>query len=144
MRVEMISDPEITPFGDLRRLLCEKNPFSVPQARMVEKVLRGKKETSESKDFNQLLSANNIPMSIEDLPIEDLMYARDGYAAPGAVFRLTESDLVAKLEKLIHCYQSDFDIRESAGIHQIFQRSDIEPMQLLADHYQEARKGVAA
>ncbi len=73
MRVEMISDPEITPFGDLRRLLCEKNPFSVPQARMVEKVLRGKKETGDSKDFNQLLSANNIPMSIEDLPIEDLI-----------------------------------------------------------------------
>jgi hypothetical protein len=51
---------------------------------------------------------------------------------------------VAKLEKLIHCYQADFDIRESAGIHQIFQRSDIRPMQLLADHYQEARKGAAA
>ena len=88
----------------------------------------------------QLLQARGTKI----LPIEDLMYARDGYAAPGAVFRLTESDLVAKLEELIHCYQSDFDIRESAGIHQIFQRSDIRPIQLLVDHYQEARKGAAA
>lgn len=88
----------------------------------------------------QLLSARGTKV----LPIEDLMYARDGYAAPGAVFRLTESDLVAKLEKLINIYHTDFAIRESAGMHQFFQLSSIEPKQLLIDHFNEAREGVAA
>jgi hypothetical protein len=72
------------------------------------------------------------------------MYARDGFAAPGAVFRLTESDLVTKLEKLVHFYQSDFDIRESSGIHQFFLRSDIPPEQLLRDHYLQAHEEIAA
>jgi hypothetical protein len=88
----------------------------------------------------QLLSARGTKV----IPIEDLMYARDGFAAPGAVFRLTESDLIAKLEKLVHIYQSDFDIRESSGIHQFFLRSEIEPEQLLKDHYLEAQEEIAA
>jgi hypothetical protein len=78
------------------------------------------------------------------IPIEDLMYPRDGYPAPGAVFRLTENDLIAKLERLVYAYQADFDIRESSGIHQFFQKSDIDPIKLLEDHYHEARQGVAA
>lgn len=88
----------------------------------------------------QLLAAKQTRV----IPIEELMYARDGHPAPGAVFRLTENDLVAKMESLVHLYQAHFDIRESAGIHQFFMKGEVDPIRLLNDHYAETRQGVAA
>ena len=40
--------------------------------------------------------------SATEMPIEELMYAKGDFPAPGAVFRLTENSLITKLEKLIH------------------------------------------
>ncbi|MGB1271158.1 MAG: DUF4007 family protein, partial [Endozoicomonas sp.] len=78
------------------------------------------------------------------LPLEELMYARDHYPAPGAVFRLTENDLITKLEQLAMSLPGKVEIRETAGIHQIYMLDDIAPTSLLKSHYQNSMKGVAA
>lgn len=50
--LQILSDEEITPFGDLRRVFCEDHNISVPKLRMAMKYLRGPKgsETTESID----------------------------------------------------------------------------------------------
>ena len=83
-------------------------------------------------------------MSITELPIEDLMYAKGSYPAPGAVFRLTENALITKLEKLIHQMPGIFEIRETAGIHQLYLLEKIDPMVFLQFHYQDQLQEGAA
>jgi Protein of unknown function (DUF4007) len=80
----------------------------------------------------------------EILPIEDLMYSRDSFPAPGAVFRLTEIDLLTKLEKLVDYIPGVFQINETAGIHQLFQLQAIESMTFLEKHYAVSSGEVAA
>jgi len=76
-------------------------------------------------------------MHVAELPIEDLMYAKGGYPAPGAAFRLTENSMITKLEKLIHQMPGIFEIRETAGIHQLYLLEKVEPMAFLEFHYQD-------
>lgn len=79
------------------------------------------------------------------LPIEDLMYAKDDYVAPGAIFRMTENDLVTKLEQLVNYIPNKLAIRETAGIHQVYLLdSNISPLEFLKKHYKDSMKGVAA
>ena len=74
-------------------------------------------------------------MGVAELPIENLMYAKGGYPAPGAVFRLTENAMITKLEKLIHQKPGIFEIRETAGIHQLYLLDEIDPIEFLNFHY---------
>ncbi len=83
-------------------------------------------------------------MSITELPIEELMYAKGSYPAPGAVFRLTENALITKLEKLIHQRPGIFEIRETAGIHQLYLLEKIDPMEFIKFHYQDQLQEGAA
>ncbi len=79
------------------------------------------------------------------IPIEDLMHSRDRYPALGSTFRLTETDLLTKLERLVSYIPNIIEIRETAGIYQLYQLNDkIEPNQYLEAHYKAALKGVAA
>ena len=79
------------------------------------------------------------------LPIEELMYSRDNFAAPGAVFRLTENDLITKLERLVNFMPDIMEIRETAGIHQLYVKQEISPEKYLDKHYQQRQiKGKAA
>ena len=78
------------------------------------------------------------------LPIEELMYSRSDYAAPGSVFRLTENELITKLEKLVSYIPNVFEIRETAGLHQLYQLNEIDPHDFLYKHYADATQGVAA
>lgn len=64
----------------------------------------------------QVMQARNI----KSIPIEELMYSRDKYFAPGAVFRMTENGLMTKVEQLILAMPGFFEIRDTAGIHQLF------------------------
>jgi len=89
----------------------------------------------------ELLKAKKLT----SIPIEDLMYAKDDFPAPGAVFRLTENDLVTKLELLVHYIPEQFSIRETAGIHQLYQVNDkLDSFKYLRKHYTESIKGIAA
>ena len=83
-------------------------------------------------------------MGLQQLPIEDLMYSKSIYPAPGAIFRITESALLAKLEQLMHVLPGVYEMRETAGIHQLYLLEDIRPLAYLESHYQADANGVAA
>ena len=78
------------------------------------------------------------------LPVSDLMYGPVGYPALGAVFRLTEGALLAKLERLVAAMPHKFAFRETAGIHQLYLLQDITPIELLDSHYSATMEGAAA
>lgn len=79
----------------------------------------------------QVLIASGAP----NLPIERLMRSDGVLAAPGSVFRLSEECLIAKLEEMIVLYPGIFNLRETAGIHQLYFLKEIEPISLLRRHY---------
>lgn len=88
----------------------------------------------------QLMQAKGV----NAIPVEELLYSRDNYAAPGSTFRLTEVDLVTKLEQLTAYIKGVFEIRETAGIHQLYKLKDIEASEFLVEHYKAELKEVAA
>ena len=78
--------------------------------------------------FNQL--------NVKQLPIEELMYSYKQGVSVGAVFRLTENALLAKLELLEKKYPNDYKLDETAGIHQFHRLNDsIDSLQLLKQYY---------
>lgn len=78
------------------------------------------------------------------IPIEDFMYSKDNYPAIGSVFRLTESDLVAKLERLVNYIPGVFDIRDTAGQHQLYLSGAANAMTFIIEHYKNTNKDIAA
>ena len=83
-------------------------------------------------------------MKAAQLPVEDLMYPNNEYPAPGAVFRLTENALIAKLERLLLQMPGVFEIRETAGIHQVYLLEQVDPLTFLKDHYMDRFREKAA
>lgn len=77
------------------------------------------------------------------IPVEDLMYSKYDYPAIGSVFRLSENDLVAKLERLIDFIPGIFDVRDTAGQHQIYMSGKAEAIDFLKKHYDNSRKKIA-
>jgi hypothetical protein len=78
------------------------------------------------------------------LPVSDLMYGPVGYPALGAVFRLTESALLAKLERLVTLMPRKFAFRETAGMHQLYLLEELSPIEMLDAHYGDTRERAAA
>ena len=78
------------------------------------------------------------------IPVEDLMYSRHHYPAIGSVFRLTENHLVAKLERLVQLSPEIFDLRDTAGQHQMYCSGVIESITFVEQHYQNLKQGIAA
>ncbi len=72
---------------------------------------------------------------INSIPIEEILYSRDNHAAPGSVFRLTEVDLVTKLEQMVGFIKGIYEIRETAGIHQLYMLKNIDAKKFLIKHY---------
>ncbi len=75
-------------------------------------------------------------LEVKELPIKDLMYSAGGCPSPGAIFRLTENALITKLEKLMHEVPGVFEIRETAGIHQVYMLKSVSPELFLKFHYE--------
>lgn len=73
--------------------------------------------------------------NISEIPIEDLMYSRDGQVAPGLLFCLTENGLLTKLEQLVQHIPGVFKIDDTAGIHQLYRLKELDPMTYLEKHY---------
>ena len=88
----------------------------------------------------QLMQQRNIVT----IPIEELMYSRNDYAAPGSVFRLTEIDLITKLEQMVTYLPGHYEIRETAGIHQFYQVKEVDPLDYVRKHYSDMERGIAA
>ena len=82
------------------------------------------------------------------LPLEDFNSSgsskNEVFASPGCVFRLSESDLMDKLEQLVAYIPNKFEIRSSAGIQQISKIGDIERYDYLKKYYLDDIRGVAA
>lgn len=81
---------------------------------------------------------------VSAIPIEDFMYSKDRYPAVGSVFRLTESSLVAKLENLVQYIPGIFDIRDTAGQHQLYMSEMADPSNFIIKHYCHLGKEIAA
>lgn len=72
------------------------------------------------------------------LSVNNLMYGGEKYGiALGSVFRLTESALLAKLEKLAARYPLIFQLRESAGIRQLSRLTDSQSLDFLSHYYKK-------
>jgi len=69
------------------------------------------------------------------IPIENLMYKRADYPALGAVFRMTESALLTKLELLLQYIPDCLVINETAGINQLHLINDVNPLEYLRKYY---------
>jgi len=75
------------------------------------------------------------------LPISELMYGIKNGVAIGSLFRLTESALLAKLERLVAKYPKIFNINETAGINQIYRENDsMISLTFLKNYYQPQDK----
>lgn len=83
-------------------------------------------------------------LGVSEIPIEELMYGKPGYPALGAVFRMTESALLTKLERLVHEFPETFEIRETAGIHQMYLIGENEVSKYLENYYVAQSQEAAA
>lgn len=70
--------------------------------------------------INEIFNRNRSNM----VSINELMYSQKHGVALGGVFRLTEKALLAKLENLVAAYPQNFQLNETAGIHQLAKIGD--------------------
>ena len=72
------------------------------------------------------------------IPVRDLLYGRDTGPAPGAVFRLSEDGLMAALSRVMRIWPGCYDLRDTAGVHQIYcVRAASSPEIILRDYYRQ-------
>jgi hypothetical protein len=72
------------------------------------------------------------------LPIRVVLYGGDDWAAAGAVFRLNEQGLMNVLAQVMERYPHGYELRDTAGVHQLYRGEIIDPLELLRTHYQSA------
>jgi len=115
--------------------------------------LTGNKMYQSKSDTHERLPLGILGFAVSELfkirndnmiPLEEIMYSRDGFPALGSVFRLTENALITKLEKLVNYIPGLFELRETAGIHQLYKLEDVHPNQYLKKHYGRRTKRAAA
>ena len=80
-------------------------------------------------------------LNADQLPVERLMYSGQGHCAPGAVFRLTESGLTAKLDALCEANPETLRLDRTAGLYQLYKMGPFEPLPILRSHYRATRRG---
>lgn len=70
------------------------------------------------------------------IPVRELLYAEGTNAAPGAVFRLSEEGLMAALNAVLLGWPGQYELRDTAGIHQLYRIGDaIAPADILRGYY---------
>lgn len=75
------------------------------------------------------------------LPVRAILYGGDGWAAPGAIFRLSEDGLMALLQKVIENYSGCYELRDTAGVHQLYRGDKLpDPLTILQGYYQEGTR----
>ena len=57
---------------------------------------------------------------VNQLAVTELLYSDKSHCAPGAVFRLTEESLIAKLEELCAVYSKSLQLDRTAGVFQLY------------------------
>jgi hypothetical protein len=137
--IRMYSRSEINTRTSVEEAL--DSPLSL--LRLVSQVTGGRKYFSypeEREDltlgvFGFALLTLLETMEKKTIPIGELMYSKTEYPSLGAVFRLTENSLISKLEILAQKHPNVFDVRETAGIHQVYLLKVVDPLILLKQHY---------
>ncbi len=97
--------------------------------------------------FGFALSQLMNDKGVTEIPIEELMYSKNEFVALGSVFKLTESDLITKLELMIQYLPGNYKISDTSGMHQLFKINDdeIDPLSYINKHYANViKKGKAA
>ena len=77
------------------------------------------------------------------IPVQELMNSRQQLPAPGSIFRLTESALIAMIETLTTVYPSHYELRDTAGLNQLYRLGECDPYFFLSDHYSQTTKQAA-
>ncbi len=70
------------------------------------------------------------------LSVEELIYSRELSAAIGAIFRLPENSALAHIEKAIESIPGNFEIRETAGVHQVYKVNELNSLDYLRAYYE--------
>ena len=74
--------------------------------------------------------------SATSLSVEELIYSRELSAAIGAIFRLPENSALAHIEKAIESIPGNFEIRETAGVHQVYKVNELNGLDYLRAYYE--------
>lgn len=108
-----------------------------------------------NKEYSSLVKLNEISPNIigfalseifshrssTSISVEELIYSREINVAIGSVFRLPENSALAHIEKAIELIPGDFEIRETAGVHQVYKlRDDLESIKYLKSYYEGESK----
>lgn len=73
---------------------------------------------------------------VVSIPIEELIYSTNNWPALGSIFRLSENQTIALIEEVTSIRPELYEVRESAGIHQVYQVAEsIKPSIFLEDYY---------
>lgn len=82
-------------------------------------------------------------VGVSQLAIADLMYSDTRRCAPGAVFRLTENGLVAKLEALCAAHPHALRLDRTAGVFQLYKIAPLDSSDILKARYTTHERLVA-
>lgn len=85
--------------------------------------------------FTYAIAEVFLATKISSISLDRLMSFDGSFAAPGSVFCLNEEGLVAKIEEMILWLPGCFELRETAGIHQLYQLDPILPNEVLSRYY---------
>ena len=74
------------------------------------------------------------------IPVRVLLHGGDDWAAPGAVFRLNEEGLMATLQHVMDLYPKQYELRDTAGLHQLYRigPAEADALDILREHYRGA------
>ena len=80
------------------------------------------------------------------ISIDDFMYGRNDYAAPGSIFCLTETAFLSKLDQLILERPDTYKLTDTAGVNQLYKlpNAKIDPMSNLISYYTAPMKSEVA
>lgn len=70
-----------------------------------------------------------------EIPIDKLMYTKNGTLSLGSIFRISEEGFLYLVDKLIEIYPRVFNYSDSAGLRQIYLLDRTDPFLFLNDYY---------
>ena len=89
-----------------------------------------------------ILKFMNKRASRKLLPINELTQASGDYVCIGSLFRLTEAALMVKLEELTRSFPQYFELRDTAGLSQLYLAEEVSQIKLLDAYYERSTKNL--
>jgi len=85
--------------------------------------------------FGYALMSMFLMENSSEIPIEKLMYTKNGTSSLGSVFRVSEEGFLYLIDKLIEIYPGVFEYSDSAGLRQLYLIDRVAPFAFLESHY---------